>query len=235
MVLTFRRITSAVTALLFFATVTLSAEMPVGMVSVAQNSLLDGANAVMGTNVYAGDAMKTLSNGTLRLRLGTSQFYMLQSTEATLAQDSGRLNARLARGTAGFSAIGSDKIEIETPLGVLRPADAGRAFGQISITAPNQAVVSSYEGNMILSLDGEDYPIAAGKSFRVTMADDAGGGGGSPIDDPQYGVGTRDQKRPKSHRHLIFDLIILGGAAGIGYWIWQETTESPSAPKKTGP
>jgi hypothetical protein len=46
------------------------------------------------------------------------------------------------------------------------------------------------------------------------------------------GVGGRDNdiKSPR-HRHLVFDLIVLAGAAVGSYFIFREVSESPSIPR----
>ncbi len=59
--------------------------------------------------------------------------------------------------------------------------------------------------------------------------------GGDPRDyAPSSGCAAADQNNTKMmhphSRNLIFDLIIVGGAAGAGYAIWQLDTVSPSKP-----
>jgi hypothetical protein len=54
----------------------------------------------------------------------------------------------------------------------------------------------------------------------------------TPVAQEAAGVGGRDNdiKSPR-HRHLVFDLIVLAGAAVGSYFIFREVSESPSIPR----
>ena len=66
----------------------MAAEVPVGMVMVAQSANIDRAPASLGTNVYIGDTLNTTTGGSLRLRVGAGQFYMMAMTTAMVSRDS---------------------------------------------------------------------------------------------------------------------------------------------------
>jgi len=92
-------------------------------VVLATNAHLDSADAAMGANVYAGDALDTATGGTLRLKVGTGQIYLTSESAAQLVPSENGTHAKLVRGTIGFSAAASDGIVIETPVGIVRAAD----------------------------------------------------------------------------------------------------------------
>ncbi len=113
----------------------IAADIPTGVVSDAVLAHVDGADAALGANVYAGDALNTDAGGTLRMRVGSGQLFLLASSDASITQDHGRIDMLMKRGTAGFSGTVDDPLEIDTPVGTLRPANDKHAFGQVTITA----------------------------------------------------------------------------------------------------
>jgi hypothetical protein len=212
--------TAAVAAFLAVAAA-FAADVPTGVISDAVQAHLDGADAALGANVYAGDSLNTNPGGTLRMRVGTGQLFMMASTDASLTQDHGRIDMLIKSGTAGLSATIDDPLEIDTPIGTVRPANTQRAFGQVTITSPTQIIITSYEGTLSLTRGTETHLIEAGKSYRVTLAPTP-----APPPEPQ----GRQGAGRSNHDQLIFDLIVLGGAAAGGYLVWHYICESPSVP-----
>jgi hypothetical protein len=189
---------------------------------------LGATPATIGTTVYAGDSLATDTGGILRLKVGTTgQIYLLSSSNATLGGNSDGTWATVRRGTVGFSTSASDRLELIIPEGILRAANGQPAFGQVTITAPNEVVISAYRGALVLDNAGDLHAIGAGTSFRVTM----------PLeDDVQKPEGTETAPEvkfvPQKRRHLVFALILTGIlAAGIAYPLYVEYSESPTKPK----
>lgn len=200
-------------------------ERPLGLVIQALEARVDDATLAVGTTLYSGDTVATDVGGALRLKLGGSQLYLLGSSAATLTQNPAILHALVSRGTVGFSSNGTERIELEIPQGVIRAVDGQPAYGQVTITGPQEVVISAYRGDLILDNDGEVHTIPAGKTYRVTVdlepaaqpALASASGGDSPIVAPR-------------RRRLVFDLILVGGTAIASYFIWRELSESPSKP-----
>lgn len=204
--------------------VAIAGDIPTGVVSDAVSAHVDGVDAALGANVYAGDALSTYPGGTLRMRVGSGQLFMLASSEASVTQDHGRIDMLMKSGTAGFSGTIDDPLEIDTPVGTLRPANTKHAFGQVTITGTSQIIVTSYEGTLSLTHDGEERMIEAGKSYRVTLAAEPA----SPA--APYPQGGQGASTSNNHRRLIFEAILIGGTAAIGYEVWHVLSESPSNP-----
>jgi hypothetical protein len=195
-------------------------EKPLGMIVIATNAHLDSAEAAMGANVYGGDALETSAGGTLRVKVGTGQLYLLgdsaatmsaaeiEETGATSASGAAKVRARLTRGTIGFSAPSSEGIEIETAVGVVRAADGqARAFGQVTARGTQSIVVTSYTGTLVVEREGEEHVIAEGKTYEVALA--------SANAEPQkYGV------TPARNDKLALKLIVVGAAAVAGFFLW---------------
>ena len=202
-------------------------EKPLGLVTQAQEAHLGSATVAIGTTVYPGDTLATDEGGTVRLKVGGSQFYLLSSSAATLSAGSNAVNASVARGTVGFSSNGSDQLSLEIPEGTLRAANGQPGYGQVTILGPREVIISAYRGTLVLDNDGDLHEIPAGKSYRVTMDLD-------PAVEPQgpAGAGGNNKVVAPRHRHLLFDLIVLGAAAGAGVALWYHLSESPSNPNQ---
>jgi hypothetical protein len=205
-------------------------EKPLGLVLQAQEASVDHAKLAVGTTVYPGDTIETEAGGTLRLKLGTNQLYLLASSAATLAQNSAVVHAVVDHGTVGFSSNGSDKIELEIPEGILRAADGVPSYGQVTINGPLEVVISAYRGTLVLDNEGELHTILAGKSYRVTMdlepataVEPAAVSAQDSQDAPVQPV-----QRKRRRRRLAFYLIFTGALTGLSYALWDELTESPS-------
>lgn len=198
-----------------------------GMIIESNTAGLGKTVATVGTTVYPGDSLWTDPGGILRLKMGAGQIYLLSSSSATLGGNSDATWATVSRGTVGFSSSASQRLELVIPEGVLRAANGQPAFGQVTITSPNEVVISAYSGALVLDNAGDLHTIGAGTSFRVTMALE---------DDTQKPEGSETSPEikfiPQKRRHLLFALILTGVlAAGFAYPIYLELSESPSKPK----
>lgn len=190
-------------------------EKPLGMVVVATNAHVDSAEASMGANVYGGDVLDTQSGGTLRLKVGGGQLYLLGDSAASLVPEEKKAHAKLERGTMGFSGSSADGIEIETPVGIVRAAEGqARAFGQVMLRSAQEMIVTSYTGALVVEREGEEHVIPEGKTYDVTLAAEPAA--------QKYGVtpGRKDKDK------LALTLIIVGGATAIGVILWCVESES---------
>jgi hypothetical protein len=205
-------------------------EAPLGLVTQAQSAQIGNTKVEIGTTIFPGDILATDVGGTLRLKFGASQLYLLSASSASLAQTatSNMVHAMVSRGTVGFSSTGNDQIELEIPEGVLRAAKGEPAYGQVTIIGPQEVVISAYRGTLVLEYDGEFRSIPAGKSYRVTMDLE-------PSADPQApaGVGgsVPSTKKALNTPTLVWALVAVGAAGGVAYVIWDVLSESSSSPK----
>src|SRR5277367_5413120 len=166
-------------------------EKPLGLVTQAQDAHLGAAAVAIGTTVYPGDTIATEEGGTVRLKVGGSQFYLLSSSAATLSENASVVSASVAHGTVGFSSNGTDQLTLEIPQGIVRPANGQPAYGQVTILSPLEVIISTYRGSLVLDNDGELHEIPAGKSYRVTMDLE-------PASKPQQAAGAETGKMAKT-------------------------------------
>ena len=203
---------------------------PLGLVVQAREAMLDNSTLAVGTTVFPGDTVQTDEGGTLRLKFGTNQLYLLSSSAATFSQNENTIRATVTRGTVGFSSNASSELELAIPQGILRAARGQAASGQVTITNPQEVVISSYQGALVLDNEGEFHTIPAGKTYRVTMDLEPAAEPAAPArrdQDPNKDAGVIPTKR----RKLYFELILVGAAAIGSYFIWREVTVSPSLPR----
>jgi hypothetical protein len=191
---------------------------PFGVVALADQAHIGPAYASAGANVYPGDSLDTLPGGSLRLRVATGQFYLLSASAANVGQDGGVLRATAVRGTVGFASLAAKEFELETAEGIIHAANNLPAYGQVTITGPKEAVISCYRGTLLLERNGQQLLIDAGKSYDVSV-----------VADPEPAQGKAGVT-PAYTDHLVWKLIVIGGAVVAGVLLWHHFEESPTYP-----
>jgi hypothetical protein len=211
----------------------LAADRPLGMIVLARSAHLGDQEALAGTNVYSGDTLEVVDgDGLVRLKLGLDQLYLAgYGSRAMLTQLDRGVRATLLSGTLGLSSA-PGKMEIETALAIIRPADGARAFGQVTLTGPNQMTVAAYSGALVLEGNGSKQTIPAGEAYRVTLVPDDTA---AAVQDQQQGPpgGASNQHYTvysTGKGKLILELIIIGGAAIGSYFLYRHFTHSCSDP-----
>ena len=209
-----------------------ASSLPLATVVTAQAARLANADAVPGADVYYDDDLVTIAGGALRLAVGTSQVYLLENSEAVLRKNQGQVEAKMYRGTLGFSTSAPDNLSVETPFGMVRGADGSRVLGQISLLAsPNtteeKIEVTSYQGTLVV-VDGAGVSktIGEGQSYIGTMASDAGGGG---KDAKVQGVGGEGV----NWKHVLGIAIPIAAVGGTAIALWVHGSESCPQPNCT--
>ena len=215
----------------------MAAAKPLGTVVAAENAHLGDAVLALGTNVF-GDFLQTDSNGTLRLRVGSTQVYLAAGSAAVLRQapdqltnqPTGQFGANLVRGTVGFSSALPGSFQVDTPVATVRSYQ-GPTFGEVTLVGPNTILVAAYRGSLLVTGNGVERVIPEGDSFNVTLLPDP-----DPAQGPQgAGTGNTKAQRPSSygvnnHGQIIFTAIVIGLAAGGAYAAWHLAAESDSQP-----
>jgi hypothetical protein len=189
----------------------------VGIVVQAQDAQLDNLAAADGANVYPGDSLATgAGNAILRMRSGATQLYLLASSSATVADSPTGLSAVLRQGSAGFGSSALGAVEVHTPLATIRPKTAQPTHARVTITGPNELLITSYHGALEVAADDQVYTVADGTSYRLVAEPE-----------PAFGRGDRSGRKRKT----LLLLIGLAAVTVMGVYIYQELTESPDGPK----
>ncbi len=195
---------------------------PLGMVVSADHARLDNASAAIGADIYSGDALATDAGGSLRAKVGPSQVYLLSGSSATLVPQENRVQAKVDRGTVGFSTSSPEQLEIGTPLGTIRGANSQRVFGQVAVLSPTRMQISAYEGTLLVTaLNGEEKTIQQGETYEATLTAPEPGGAQNP-----QGVGGPGI----NWKHVATVAIIAGAVGGTALALWIEESESCTVP-----
>ena len=204
----------------------LAAGRPLGMVVIAENAHLSGTDASIGADVFSGDALQTDPNGSLRLKVGTTQLYLTAASSAILGQEANPLRVNLAQGTLGFSSEVGSQFEVQTPIATVHSANGQRAFGEVTILGPEKILVAAYHGSLVVVGNSAERTIPEGNSYNITFSpsSEPAPASASPASPPVPGL---HHGVPGS---LWFDLIVLGAAGGLGYFFWHHFTESDNHP-----
>jgi hypothetical protein len=197
------------------------------MIVLANNAYVDKGTAGQGADVFAGDSVRTDPGGTLRLKLGSTQFYILSASDASLSQNGNKVHAKITQGTAGFSSAAAEQFEIETPIATIRAADGQRAFGQVTLTGPQKMLVSAYKGDLVVERNGMARTIKAGEAYNVTYVPDPAPAATPTPNPPQGGSGTGNGISGQ----LIFDAVVIGGAVLAGALLYHYESMSDSTPQ----
>jgi hypothetical protein len=196
---------------------------PIGMIVIADHAKVDTADAAIGADVYSGDALSTEMGGSLRMKVGASQVYLLSSSAATLVPEDNKVRAKITQGTLGFSTSSPDQLEIGTPLGIIRGEDSQRVFAQIAVLSPTKMQISAYEGALlVIAPNGDRKTIEQGETYEATLAAPEPGGGGQN----QYGVGGSGI----NWKHVAFVAGVAAVLGGVSFAIWHAQTESCTTP-----
>ena len=202
---------------------------PLATVVAAQSARLANTDAVPGADVYLDDDLATQGGGSLRLAVGASQVYLLENSEATLRQDQNKIQAKMYRGTLGFSTSSPDDLAVDTPFGVVRGADGSRVLGQISLVtaakiSDEKIEVTSYQGTLVVvDKAGVSQRIEEGQSYVGTMASDTAGGNADAKVQGVGGSGT-------NWKHVLAVVIPIGAVAGAAIALYIHGSESCAQP-----
>jgi len=191
---------------------------PFAIVVRAVLAHLGGADVVGGTSAYPGDSLDTAPGGDLRLVIGAGQVYLLSDTAAKLLQAGPVLQASIIRGTVGFSSLTSRQFQIVTPEGIVEAANGLPAFGQVTFAGPTDIVISAYAGALSLYRGSQTLVVKPGESYYVSLVPD------DPLPQRKAGVvGAYNY-------HLVWRIVVVATAAGVGYYLWQLYSASPYTP-----
>jgi hypothetical protein len=198
---------------------------PSGTITQAETTWIDRTVATVGTTVYPGDTLRTEDSGSVRIRSGLAQFYMMSGSEARVEDAQNGIRATVLKGTAGFSSGPSDIVELNALNVRIRSLDGQPAHGRVSIAGATQLVVTSFKGPFEVSIDGDTHTIPDGTSYRVSIV---------PDDSKAQSDGT-GTLAVRNRKKLLLDVLIgaaLVGGVVVGAWVYYELCESNSTPSQ---
>ena len=196
-----------------------SPSAPLGVVVAAENSNVGAGVTTSGATIYDGDLLKTQTNSTLRVRLGSGQMVLRQNTTANVHAFPNGFSADLNEGTVVVSSPMGQTFQLIADGVTIRPLNTEATSGQISLISPTELVLTGTRGTLEVSMGDEVKTVEAGNSYRLEVeTEDAGPGP----------AGAGQSPHPTARRRFLWFLIpAMGVVTGIIIW---RALVSPTAP-----
>lgn len=188
-----------------------SPSAPLGVVVAAENSNVGAGVTTSGATIYDGDLLKTQPNSTLRVRLGSGQLVLRQSTSANVHSFPNGFSADLNEGTVVVSSPAGQTFQLIADGVTVRPASAEATSGQISMISQTELILTGTRGTLEVTLGDEIKTVEAGSSYRLELeTEDAGPG--------PAGAGQSAPHPTARRRFLWFFIPAMGVVTGIIIW-----------------
>ena len=188
----------------------------IGFVSRCQNATLDGSKLIEGTNIYAGELLKTDPKGAIDLQFGALRLLLKASSLLELGSDATGVSANLTQGEVSFLIRPETGQATVHSLGVLiRPLTADAAYSTLRVIAADTFTLNVLRGALRLQFDDKNYDLKPGSAYVVK------------IQEPSMDAG---QHPAKSRKALV---IFLAGTAMAGasvLFLEHQIHESPLKP-----
>ena len=184
-----------------------------GVVLQANHASVGSLGAMNGGSVFDGDALSTDTGGTLQVRFGGSQAYLLPRSMAVVHQAKAGFGATLNSGSLIVASEKGNSFTLLADGATIRPATSGATVGQVTLVSPTELLLSSEKGSLEVSMDDDVKTLPEGKSVRMLI---------QPPD-----PGSPQTRRAGRNRFLWIFLAAVG--AGVGIALWQ-ALESPHKP-----
>lgn len=186
-----------------------------GVVVQAERARISSADAASGVTLFDGDTLATDATGTLRVRLGETQFSLLASSAAALRQTAGGVSARLQSGTAVFASAKPEAFELLASEARIHARTTQSTLAQVTMVGPYELMLTCQRGELEVRIGEEIHQVPEATSYRVMI---------EPAPAPAQGGRPLPTARSK---WLPLALILIGVGTGIGIW---RALISPSAP-----
>jgi hypothetical protein len=196
---------------------------PLGVVTQASRANLARANVSTGAAVYDGDSFTTASDGLLRVRVGSAQFYLPGQSALSLHSAPGGAIATLTSGRVVFSSAKAAAMDIEFSQAHIRPTSDQPTVAQISVVGPKTVDVRAQRGSLQFSYRGETQLVPEGAAYRFVL---------DPSDEGMTASAKVSAFPPKHQRKEPkgFVYFFIGATAVATYIAIDEALESPSKP-----
>lgn len=194
-----------------------SPSVPLGVVVSSENSNYGAAVTTSGSTIYDGDHLQTQPNATIRVKLGSGQLILRQSTIADVHAFPNGFSANLDNGTVVVSSPEGQTFQLVADGATVRPATSQATSGQISMISPNELILTGIRGTLEVSMGDEVKTVEAGSSYRLEVEPDEA----EPTSSGQ-------SPRPTGRNRFLF-ILIPAVAAVAGIIIWRALV-SPTTP-----
>lgn len=189
---------------------------PLGVVLAAENANAGVDATYSGATIYDGDRLVTQPIGTMRVRLGSGQIFLHQSTSTQVHAIPNGFSADLDVGTVSLSSSEGQTFQLLADGATISPASSHPTSAQISKISPTELILTSTRGALLVTMGDEVKTVEPGSSYKMEVETEEA--------DPQK------RKLPVATARNHFILIVIG-AVGVatGLIIWRAVI-SPDHP-----
>lgn len=196
-----------------------ASEPVLGVITQAQRGNVGDRSAITGSSIFDGDFLQTDMDGSLRVRLGSSQAYFFDGGAAVLRQSADGFSVSLTRGGVVLSSGPGQAFHLLADGATIQPNTSQPTVAQVTWVSAKELVVASRKGPLQVSMGDETQTIADGASYRMVINPPAAAAAKTPGAVPQAKAGSN-----------AFVLVLIGAAVAavaVGVVL---TVESPSRP-----
>lgn len=206
-----------------------SASSALGTVVASDRASLGGADAPVGTTVFAGDNLSTADAGSVQLRTSAARFLLGSSSTATVNEAGGMAEATLVRGSATFSTANAKGFALNAMTAVIKPKSDDATIGQVTVLGKSELLVKCTRGTLTITVGDDSREIAEGSAYRVVL--DASENAEAQDQPPPQGSGTKGSGgAPLKAARSKFVWYAVGAVAIVTFLAISEAVESPDRP-----
>lgn len=140
-----------------------------GVITQAQRASVGDSAAMTGSTIFDGDVLQTEKDGSLRLRIGTSQAYLFNQASVVLHPSGNGFSANLTRGGVILSSSSGQTFHLLADGAMIQPKTTQPTVAQVTWVTPKELVVSSQKGSLQVSMGNQTETIADGTSYRMVI------------------------------------------------------------------
>jgi len=188
---------------------------PLGVVLAADNAHTGVDATYSGATIYDGDRLVTQDIGTMRVRLGTGQIFLHQSTSTQVHAIPNGFSADLDVGTVSISSSEGQTFQLLADGATISPASTHPTSAQISKISPTEVILTSTRGALLVTMGDEVKTVEAGSSYKMEVETEES--------DPQ-----QKRRLPVATARNHFILIAIGAIGVVtGIIIWRALVSPP--------
>jgi hypothetical protein len=194
-----------------------SPSAPLGVVLSAENAHVGAGVTTSGATIYDGDRLETPEGATLRVKLGSGQLVLRQSSAADVHALANGFSANLNNGSVVVSSAEGQTFQVLADGATIRPANSQPTSGQITMLSSTELILTSNRGTLQVSMGDDVKTVDAGSSYRLEVQPEDPG----PSPNPQAPHPTA------RNRFLWIAIPVVAAVTGVVIW---RALVSPSTP-----
>jgi hypothetical protein len=189
---------------------------------VARQATVGASPATRGSTVFQGDRLATGNDGRLQVRFGGAQARLLPDSQALVSQTSKGFSADLLSGSIQMSTAAGGNFSLSANRAVVRPVASQAVMAQVTRVSPNELLLTSSNGALEVSYEGEVNTLEAGSTYRMLLDPAAAA--------PQGSVGGTRPAGRRNRRTIIIVVGVAAAATGIAVASLSGSDSSTSSP-----